>query len=173
MRIGQRRSTAWVFGLLLGVLTCAAIVYRIQHPPVPGDKDRLAQEDSIREVVFRYQFDHNESGVKNDAAVYCLSLSDGRTDPSDQFIMRFKGNQPPVLKVSKCGWWSDTVPIDVTTGRRGLIFRVTGIRWISGKEVEVTGGYYEGGLSASGDTYRVVRQHGNWSVSEDKMNWIS
>jgi len=172
MRDGQKRSVTLISGLLLGTLITAVIVYAVQHPPLPHDEDRLAQEDSIREVVFRYQFDHNASGLKKDAAAYCLSLSDGRTDPSDQFITRFKGNQPPVRKISECGLVNHVVT-DVTTGKRGLIFRVTQMRWISGKEVEVVGGYYEGGLSASGDTYRVVRQHGNWYVSEDRMNWIS
>ena len=148
-------------GMAIGIDT----EVEVQFAPMPEAKDRQTQEDSIREVVFRYLFNHNESGLKNDAAVYCLSLSDERTDPSDQFVMRFKENQPPVLKISKCGWVSN-VPIDANTGRRGLVFRITGIRWISGNEAEVAGAYYEGGLSASGDAYRVIHQHGSWKVAD-------
>ena len=40
-------------------------------------------------------------------------------------------------------------------------------------EVEVAGGYYEGGLSASGNVYRLKRVDGGWKVIEDGMEWIS
>jgi hypothetical protein len=38
----------------------------------------------------------------------------------------------------------------------------------------VTGGYFEAGLSASGNTYTLGRQRdGSWLVTSDQMQWIS
>ena len=45
---------------------------------------------------------------------------------------------------------------------------------IEGDKATVTGGYYEAGLSASGNVYSVERQRdGSWRVTEDQMPWIS
>src|SRR5215813_7032364 len=54
-----------------------------------------------------------------------------------------------------------------------IAFRATSVKWISDIEVEVDGGYYEAGLSASGNTYIVTKQKGKWVVSSDRMNWIA
>ncbi len=137
------------------------------------DAARLSQEDNIREAVFRYQFDHNASGQQKRATVYCLSVGEKHTDPSDEFMKRFADHKPPVRKVSACQTDPYKGVIDKRTGTPGLVFRVTGIRWISDNEVEASGGYYEAGLSSSGNTYAGTKQHGTWKVSSDKMNWIS
>jgi hypothetical protein len=39
--------------------------------------------------------------------------------------------------------------------------------------VQVSGGYYEAGLSASGSIYRVERHGDGWRVTADEMEWIS
>jgi hypothetical protein len=75
--------------------------------------------------------------------------------------------------VSECG---ADVELGVSRGSasgRGLIFTVGDIKWVSATEVEVAGGYYEGGLSASGNVYRLKSVEGGWKVVEDKMEWIS
>ena len=61
--------------------------------------------------------------------------------------------------------------MDKKTGEQGLIFNVTRIQWKSDTEVE--GGYYEAGLSASGNTYTLKKDKGKWQVTKDKMDWIS
>jgi hypothetical protein len=142
------------------------------------DAARLSQEDNIREAVFRYQFDHNASGQQKRATVYCLSVGEKHvgekhTDPFDEFMKRFADHKPPVRKRSECDVDPLNGVIDKRTGKPGLVFRVTSITWISDTEVEVAGGYYEAGLSSSGNTYTVTRQHGKWKVSNDKMEWIS
>ena len=134
---------------------------------------RLSQEDNIREAVFRYQFNHNASGQQQRAAFYCLAVGEKRSDPSDEFMKRFADHKPPVRKVSECQIDPSKGVIDKRTGTSGLVFRVTGITWISDSEVEAAGGYYEAGLSSSGNTYTLTKQHGQWKVSKDKMNWIS
>lgn len=132
---------------------------------------REKQEDDIRETVFRYQFKHNASALQHNAKVFFLALDNG-SDPNDKFIERFKSNEPPVMKVSKSRVISKGVE-DKRTGGAGLIFRVTTIKWITDDEVEVTGGYYEGTQSASGNLYRVVRDGTGWKVKTDSLRWSS
>jgi hypothetical protein len=137
------------------------------------DAARVNQENDIREAVFRHQFDHNASGQRTDAAVYCLSVGSKETDPSDEFMKRFADHKPPVRKLSECNVDPVNGVVDKSTGKSGLIFRVTSITWVSDMEVGVAGGYYEAGLSSSGNTYTVRKEQGKWKVTADKMNWIS
>jgi hypothetical protein len=125
--------------------------------------------DDIREAVFRYQFYHNASGQQQRAKAYFLSLEEGH-DPDDAFIDRFKDNQPPVKKISQV---KTEGLFEKENGFRGLMFRIDSIKQISPDQVEVLGGYYESGLSASGNTYTVRRVKDKWTVTSDKMDWIS
>ena len=63
--------------------------------------------------------------------------------------------------------------VEKKTGKRGLLFRVRSIKWLSDIEVQVVGGYFEDGLSASGNTYTVVRTRDKWMVNSAGTNWIS
>lgn len=132
---------------------------------------RPRDEDDVREAVFLFQFDHNASGLQQNAKVYFLSLGGGDRDPSDEFMERFRGLKPPVKKVSECTA-SVTGVKDKETGEHGLIFRVTSIKWVSDSEVEVEGGYHEASESASGNTYLLLREGERWFVKEHRMNWI-
>lgn len=140
-------------------------------------KTMLARERSeldIREAVFRYQFRHNASGQQQKTGVYCLSLTyDELTDPPAELMKRFSAQKPPVREASNCV--SDLIRgvRDKVTGKPGIVFFAAKVDWISANVVDVWGGYYEGGLSASGNTYRVVRRNGRWTVVKDHMNWIS
>jgi hypothetical protein len=125
--------------------------------------------------VFRYQFQHNASGQRQTAGVYCLSLGglEASQNPSDELMSRFQSHEPPVKKVSQCTRSPVYGVQDKQTEKQGLIFRIDRISWVDDTEVEVEGGYYESGLSASGDFYRVVRKLGRWRVKEDRMLWIA
>jgi hypothetical protein len=138
------------------------------------DTDRTSQEDDIRETVFRHQFDHNASGQQKRAHAYCLAILVGneQSDPLDQFIKRFAHHKSPVRKASACHWDSIEV-VDKRTGRPALIFQVSRITWISDTEVTVDGGYEEGNVSSSGNTYTVTKRNGKWEVTHDQMNVIS
>ncbi|UCF81674.1 MAG: hypothetical protein JSV08_04475 [Acidobacteriota bacterium] len=139
-----------------------------------GSKDeglRARVEDDIREAVFGYQFEHNASGIQQTADVYCLSI-DGK-DPADAFMKRFEDNWPPVKKASRCMEDAVAGAGDKKAGERGLLFGVGELRWITDTEVEVEGGYYEGDLSSSGNTYHVVKEDCHWVVTKDVMRWIS
>jgi hypothetical protein len=159
-------SRKWAIGLLIPLF---AGLWFLRTAPNPS---RLQVEDDIREAVFRYQFQHNASGQQKQAGVYCLSVGE-KTDPSDELIKRFAENKPPVHKISECTVGPFDGVVDQRTHTRGLVFRVGAITWISETEVEATGGYYEGGLSSSGNTYTVRKRLGKWTVTKDKMNWIS
>jgi hypothetical protein len=136
--------------------------------------DRLSQEDDIREAVFRYQFEHNASGQQKSARAYYLAILVGNkdSDPPEQFIKRFAHHKPPVRKASACHWDSIKV-VENRTGRPALIFGVSRITWISDTEVTVDGGYEEGNVSSSGNTYTVTMRNGKWEVTHDQMNSIS
>jgi hypothetical protein len=146
-------------------------------------ENRLAQmtaQDTVREVVFRYQFDHNHSGQQRTAKVYFLSVmvpeeSTGYWtdhDPSRELLHCFDGNTPPVKAFYKCRRSEEGV-FDLETNEMGLLFQTGAIRWITNDQAEVDGGYFEGGLSASGDTYYLERKDGQWIVTRDVMHWIS
>jgi hypothetical protein len=118
-----------------------------------------AQAMDIAEATFRYQFAHNASGQQQNAPAYFLTLFGH--DPDPEFLARFKDHKPPVQKGS-----------DFAEGK-GLKFRVANIKRLSDTKVEVSGGYYESGLSSSGNTYLLEFKDGKWAVSGEKFRMIS
>jgi hypothetical protein len=160
-----------IVALFLSAVSTAQTQKNKAMPENVGSFSQQEQED-IREVAFRYQFRHNSSIQGNKAAVYCLSVEKG-ADPPDSFVKRFAGHTPTVRKVSECTADPYKGVVDQYTGKRGLIFQVKGIKWISQAEAEVFGGYFEDGLSASGNTYTVTKTKGTWRVSKAWMNWLS
>lgn len=176
-RIRTPLHKALVIGFIAFGAACFGVFVHIVESsyaiPPPGP-DRDKQEDDIREAVFRYQFAHNASGLRQQARVYFLSIwglgEDGK-DPSDDFMRRFAGNVPPVKKFSRVSFENGLR--DEETGSPGLIFRVTAIKWITRARVEATGGYYAGYLNASGNVYYVERRNGTWTVVRGEGHWIS
>ena len=154
-----------LFAVLLVVLVGACAPGATQQPH--GD-----ETTAIQEAVFRYQFGHNASSLQQSADFYCLGIKD-RKDPPQELMERFTGHLPVVVPVSECGADVELGVSRGSTSGRGLIFTVGDIKWIGVTEVEVAGGYYEGGLSASGNVYRLKRVDGGWKVIEDGMEWIS
>src|SRR5689334_8839996 len=63
-------------------------------PARPG-----ADDDDIREAVFRHLFHHNASGQQDAARAFCLQV-EGRADPSPELLRRFEGNEPRAKKAS-------------------------------------------------------------------------
>jgi len=137
-----------------------------------AEKIRESQTDDIREAVFRWQFKHNASAQQENAKVYFLEVGEKEGDPPGEIIKRFADNKPPVRMRSECSVSTRGV-FDKKTGEKGLLFRVRIIEWKSDMEVDVKGGYYEHGLSASGNTYTLKKEKGKWRVTNDTMHWIS
>jgi hypothetical protein len=163
----------WIIAsaVLLTITGFGAVVYVYERdyrgPPKAPDRER--QEEEIAEAVFRYQFVHNASGRQEHAAVYFLSLR--HRSPSKEFMLRFAGNTPRVSRLSECT--EDDDIRDLHTDEIGILFRITDIKWITPTRVEVSGGYDEGRLSSSGDTYYVEKRDGHWVIMRDDMHWIS
>lgn len=135
----------------------------------------FSEEDAVREAVFRYQFRKNVSALKTAAGVYCLSVllaGEELQDPSHELMARFRGHVPPVKKRSECDVSRNGV-YDKTTRAQGLMFYLKGTRLTSPDTAEVYGGYYENGLSSSGNTFILRRQEGKWIVVRAVMMWIS
>lgn len=140
------------------------------------------------EAVFRY----NPEGIYDPLYhVVCLSwgypydiASEGisdKSDPSDEFISRFDGNQPPVKKLSECDLSNNYEDeeqfcfhvVDKESGEDGVIFQITTINWISSSKVEVEGGYHSTCAAASGNLYTVVLEDDSWVVIDDVVLWVS
>lgn len=168
------RGRPWTLAALLLFAVLAAVPgYLVGGDNGSQDASRQAREDDIREAVFRYLFTHNSSGGQSNVGAYYLSLADDAQDPSGEFMIRFRDEQPPVKKVSSCTYSAADGVRDIATGERGLIFRVTSLRWVSASEAKAEGGYYEGGLSGSGSIFRVGQRNGRWTVLEETPRWIS
>jgi len=136
--------------------------------------------DDIMEAVFRYQFANNYSGQQQGAKIYFIGMyipgdstrQSYYVDLSDELMMRFQKNSPPVKKASQCTISVNGV-FDKQTGERGLLFRIESVQELSNDEVEVKGGYFEAGLSASGNIYTLRRIDNHWVVIKDVLLWIS
>lgn len=153
--------------ILVGVTS----VLVLTHCRTTGGAAGCGDVEALREAVFRYQFEHNASSKKQSAGVYFLSLGD-RGDPTPEFIARFAGHDPTVKPASDATVGAGGLVADPETGAIGLIFRIDSEQWADG-EVTVEGGYYEGEVSASGNVYTVVCDDNHWTISDDRMRWIS
>jgi hypothetical protein len=153
----------------------AFIVFLFGNAILSTDADRkhvrAAQEDNIREAVFRYVFLHNASGLQQNAQVFCLSVN-GR-DPTAMFMSRFRNEKPRVLRSSECAKEGWNGVRDRETGEEGLLFDLAGIYWYSDDEVFADGSYYSAPLSAAGYSWRVLREGSGWIVKSEHMHWIS
>jgi predicted small lipoprotein YifL len=145
--------------LLLALLAIAACA---SAGPVPSTEAQAKATNDIAEAVFRYQFQHNASSLQERADRYCLSLP-GEQSPEAAFLQRFDGNTPAVLGVDECRKKSG----------KNLLFRLQRLDWRSDDEVWVQGGYWEGNLSSSVESYRVRRKDGKWVVDGARMQAIS
>jgi len=163
--------------LVLGVCTGSLALRTLRRPPIEGpDPDSLpitqklaTQEVDLLETLFRYQIEHNTSGVPRAGSNQRVYVSLGEhTDPPQEILARFRNHVPGVDPVSVAG---DIGPTPAVGDR--IVFRATHIRWIDNDTVEIEGGYYCGGLCGSGNTYRAQRKAGTWTVVSDIMHWVS
>ena len=146
----------------------------VARPPAPPAAS--SEEDAVRVAVFRYLLGHNASSGQTHVPFVCLEVdrADAAHDPSSFVMAAMRGAVPRVVPGAACEQSSDGVFLKGDHARgRGLVFR-TGAVTIDGDRATVDGGYFEGGLSASGNVYTVERQRdGSWRVTKDQMRWIS
>lgn len=73
----MKRRLSLLILLTLIVSACAEPIAPTSTPAsMPTAILRSVQEEDIREAVFRYQFEHNASGLQQAAEFYCLSLGE-------------------------------------------------------------------------------------------------
>lgn len=161
----MRRICVIVFA---ATATMAAWAFAEDKPKAddPNAAERIAQADDIREAVFRYQ-------IRPYLGQITIFLEIEGKDPSPEFMKRFEGHTPPVKPVSACEGRKGPGVKDKETGKEGIIFSADAIRWKSDSEVAVDGGHYRDGLAATGNVYTVTRKDGKWTVTADRMLWIS
>ncbi|MDP2211423.1 MAG: hypothetical protein Q8J63_06790 [Candidatus Aquicultor sp.] len=99
---------AAIISLIIVIAACSLFLFKVisvptvtsvkTPAPVPIDPatKKLAQEESIREAVYRHQFENNASGQRKSAKAYFLSLGtvEKPSDPSDELMGRFKNHKP-------------------------------------------------------------------------------
>ena len=134
------------------------------------------EEDAIRLAVYRYLVGHNASAGQTGVPFVCLEINqhDQARDPSPYIMKAMGGSRPRAVPGSACESSGSGVFLkgDHAKGR-GLVLRTEDVK-IDGDKATVTGGYFEAGLSASGNTYTLERQRdGSWLVTSDQMQWIS
>lgn len=166
--------------LFMKTITLMLLLFTSVSSSFAADNARHAQNDNIREAVFRYQFDHARPSQKESAKVYFMAvaeadeadgdgpeeflplpLGDKRHDPSDALMSRFKEHMPPVRKNS-------ALQARQQDAKPGLRFRVTTINWKSDTEVQVSGGH-DDAWSASWTTFTVRKENGKWKVAKAEL----
>jgi hypothetical protein len=178
----EQRYVIAAAALVCGVMFGCDHGYRAPVPPTwaPATTQPLSSTRSavrgpeflnVLEAVFRHQFEHNASGTQSDVDYYFLSLDD--TDPPPELIARFKDHKPVVLPKSMAKASARQGVKHKDLGGHGLIFSIDTIAWLDENTAVIGGGYYEAGLSASCNAYRVERRDGKWIVTKDDLIIIS
>ncbi|MBC8072632.1 MAG: hypothetical protein IAG13_30200 [Deltaproteobacteria bacterium] len=130
-----------------------------------ADSATAAVQLDVAEAALRDLFEHNASGIQQRAARVCIKLM-GK-DPGAAFLARFADLGRPVvagsafkrMRRSKRAW--------------DLRLYVGEIRLIDATHAEASGGYYEGGLSSSGEHLWLELTGGRWTVVARRFEWIS
>jgi len=148
----------------------------VAPPAAAQTPARGSDADEVRLAVFRYLVGHNASAAQAGVSFVCLEIRQGRQarDPSPFIMAAMSGLAMRAVPGSACESSADGVFLKSDSAKaRGLVFRTEQVE-IDGNKATVTGGYFEAGLSASGNIYTLARQHdGSWLVTDDKMQWIS
>jgi hypothetical protein len=116
------------------------------------------EECDICEAVLRHQIFHSAAAGRGTATAYVEVQG---LNPDSAFLNRFEGHKPPVKPAWR--YWRG----------RGVLYMIGEINRTGDDSAEVYGGYYESGLSASGNTYYLVRKGSKWVVEGDQLHWIA
>ena len=157
-------KTATCILIALATVSCSsmknALGRAFYRPQYERQMSELTPEEfDMCEAVFRYQFEHNASGHGTNAPAFYIRIFGD--NPPKQFLLRFAGHHPPVNPGSrfKIG--------------RGIAFSISSLKLTGPAKAEAGGGYYEGLLSSSGNTYYLEKKDGKWAVTRDVMHYIS
>jgi hypothetical protein len=163
----MRSRNLWIItGVLVGMFSFSGCV----RGHIGADTAvRAAQEDDIREAIFRYEMkEHRFPDV--------VFLSINNQEPSEVFMRRFSDVKLSVRN------WSAIAPAkeppqrwisDRETEKPGVALSVGKFRWTSDYAVVVAGGYYCGILCAGEGNFYVTFKDGRWIVEKFDIKAIS
>jgi len=160
----RRKSTEALVSIFLTMFFFSVSVY---GQIVADDAKRTAQEDDIREAIFRYE-------MKERGSVIFLDID--HRDPSDSFMRRFSDVKLPVKKLSAISARtkrSQRWIYDRKTGKPGVALWVGKFTWTSDHGAIVDGGYYCGSLCAGRGDFYVALKDGRWIVEKFDLKVIS
>jgi hypothetical protein len=134
-----------------------------QKTPAPAPAaTRAAQEEDIREALFRYQFSAEPLVFE-----YHFISIEGKS-PSKTFLERFNEDTPEVAPISDAE--KTKKPIRMIVGKKdqkqGVIFDQGAIKWISDTKVDIDG-HSECGDTCDerAGTYHLSKQGDRWVVT--------
>jgi len=119
---------------VLRLASCLLILFVLPGCGVVVPSSRSADEEDIRETVFRYEFENEGSAGPDKTNVYFIEIEDGN-DPSPALLKRFAGHKPPVKPKSACTSSARGVK-DRQTGKAGVVFYISEIDWKPKGKVE-------------------------------------
>lgn len=141
-------------------------------PAVADDAGRKAQEDDIREAVFRQSFSEH----KNETVFFIgIQSAEKRAspDPSDEFLKRFADTKLKIRKESQAGESRIGEVADPDNGGSAVRLFIGTITWDSDTDVSVKGGHYKNPLDASGSTYTLKKGNDGWKVVKVERRWVA
>jgi len=152
----MNRTILIIVGLACALLTAWGIFWIFEDKE---NIDRTAEEPNICEIILRDQMELEKKWVTGQTSAYFIQILGN--DPSDEFLARFAGHQPPVKKSFQ---WSQ---------HQGTLLKAYDLKWLSDKSVEIRGSYYRASLCAGGCTYLIIRKWGRWILKDTYNDWIS
>jgi hypothetical protein len=120
-------------------------------------------ELNVCETVFRYEIESLEKAVPGQISTYYLSVEDA--NPPRNLLARLRASNLRVQQGSLFypELWS----------KGAWHFVIRGFEQIDGRTFLVHGGYENNGLSAAGEDYTVINNHGQWKVEKVVGRWAA
>ena len=139
-------------------------------PSTAADDARRAQEDDIREAVFRRQISDRKS------AVYFLAFTDEEKntaiDPPAEFLKRFADIKASIQKRSAAKFNVNETITDAASGKVGVALIIDALTWTSDDEVDVRAEFDGGGDDGIGGFYILKKGEGGWKVVKSGRTWV-
>jgi hypothetical protein len=141
---------------------------------MPGGGLQGADPDAV-EALYRHQMGDGVPRSRERDVTLCLGAGPDNghlADPPQTLLDRFSDHRPPVKGYSKCLWNRDRW-IDPANGRNAIVHYIVRFHCPSPTRCSAGGGYLQGNLSSSGNSYELERRSGRWQVTSDVTEWIS
>ena len=148
-------------------------------PGSPSGPKKVAKlSDDMAASLFRYQFAHNASALKDSAALYCIGYganpgSDVVYGPSPHLVHLLADIKPRVAPNTACAIDPARRVVDKSSGGASLLFKIATVSCSSLDTCIVHAGYYENALSANSTAYFLKKRGRGWVVAGERDDWVS